>query len=217
MSHGERTYDLLLFGATGFVGQLTAQHLAEHAPPGVRIALAGRSSAKLETVRSSLGARAQSWDLLVADAADTDRLAELAAATKVVVTTVGPYAKFGMPLVAACAAAGTHYADLTGEVLFVRRSADAFHEEALRSGAKIVHACGFDSIPSDLGVLLTAQRARADGAGELGHTVLYVRRLRGGFSGGTIDSMRTQAIEMRASAADRTIVADPYGLSPVRG
>lgn len=217
MSHGERTYDLLLFGATGFVGQLTAQHLAEHAPPGVRIALAGRSSAKLETVRSSLGARAQSWDLLVADAADTDRLAELAAATKVVVTTVGPYAKFGMPLVAACAAAGTHYADLTGEVLFVRRSADAFHEEALRSGAKIVHACGFDSTPSDLGVLLTAQRARADGAGELGHTVLYVRRLRGGFSGGTIDSMRTQAIEMRASAADRTIVADPYGLSPDRG
>ncbi len=217
MSHGERTYDLLLFGATGFVGQLTAQHLAEHAPPGVRIALAGRSSAKLETVRSSLGARAQSWDLLVADAADTDRLADLAAPTKVAVTPVGPYAKFGMPLVAACAAAGTHYADLTGEVLFVRRSADAFHEEALRSGAKIVHACGFDSIPSDLGVLLTAQRARADGAGELGHTVLYVRRLRGGFSGGTIDSMRTQAIEMRASAADRTIVADPYGLSPDRG
>lgn len=217
MTSGERTYDIILFGASGFVGALTAHHLADHAPEGTRIALAGRNQAKLEGVRADLGPAAANWPIVIADAADEAALTALAQDTKVVVTTVGPYAKYGMPLVAACAAAGTHYADLTGEVLFVRRSADAYHETAEASGAKIVHACGFDSIPSDLGVLLTAERAAADGTGELGQTVNYVRKLRGGFSGGTIDSMRTQAIEMRASAADRKIVGDPYGLSPDRG
>lgn len=217
MSTGDRTYDLVLFGASGFVGKLTAGHLAQHAPDGARIALAGRTESKLQAVRDSLGPAAAGWDLLVADAADEQGLAELAASTRVVVTTVGPYAKFGMPLVAACANAGTHYADLTGEVLFVRRSADAYHEIAAQHGAKVVHACGFDSIPSDLGVYLTAEQAKADGAGELEQTTLYVRQLKGGFSGGTIDSMRTQAIETRADAGDRKIVADPYGLSPDRG
>ena len=216
MTSGERTHDIVLFGASGFVGKLTASQLAEQAPDGTRIALAGRSQAKLEAVRAGLGPGAKDWPILIADANDEQALTELASSTTVVVTTVGPYAKFGMPLVAACAAAGTHYADLTGEVLFVRRSADSYHEAAERTGAKIVHACGFDSIPSDLGVLLTAERAAADGAGELGQTTLYVRRLRGGFSGGTIDSMRTQAIETRSSPADRQIVADPYGLSPDR-
>lgn len=216
MTHAERIHDIVLFGASGFVGALTAEHLAQHAPAGTRIALAGRNQAKLETVRAGLGPAAAQWPILVADAADASALADLARSTRVVVTTVGPYAKYGLPLVAACAEAGTHYADLTGEVLFVRRTADAYHEQAEQTGAKIVHACGFDAIPSDLGVLLTAERAAADGAGELGTTVLYVRQLRGGFSGGTIDSMRTQAIETRASATDRKIVADPYGLSPDR-
>jgi short subunit dehydrogenase-like uncharacterized protein len=121
-----------------------------------------------------------------------------------------------MPLVEACAIAGTHYCDLTGEVLFVRQSADTWHETARETGARIVHSCGFDSIPSDLGVLVTADTVAGDGAGELTETVLSVVSMRGGVSGGTIDSMRQQAILMRADAAVRAIVADPYGLSPDR-
>ncbi|MBL0003334.1 MAG: enoyl-ACP reductase [Actinomycetales bacterium] len=128
----------------------------------------------------------------------------------------GPYVRLGMPLVEACAIAGTHYCDLTGEVLFVRQSADTWHETARETGARIVHSCGFDSIPSDLGVLVTADTVAADGAGELTETVLSVVSMRGGVSGGTIDSMRQQAILMRADAAVRAIVADPYGLSPDR-
>lgn len=216
MTETGRTYDIVLFGATGFVGKLTAGHLAAHAPEGTRIALAGRSSAKLRAVRDGLGAPAADWPLLEADAGSADAMTSLARQARVVVTTVGPYAKYGMPLVTSCAQEGTHYADLTGEVLFVRRSADAVDAVARASGAKIVHACGFDSIPSDLGVLLLAEAAKADGQGELGATTNYVRSLKGGFSGGTIDSMRNQALEISANPEGRRIVADPYGLSPDR-
>ena len=120
--------------------------------------------------------------------------------------------KYGVPLAAACAEAGTHYCDLTGEVLFVHRSIAANHETAKRTGARIIHACGFDSIPSDLGVWLTAEAARADGA-ELGRTHLAVRSLKGGFSGGTVDSARTQAKEMRTTPSVRRVVGDPWALA----
>ncbi|GAA4114425.1 trans-acting enoyl reductase family protein [Knoellia locipacati] len=212
----DREFDLVLVGATGFVGRLTAAHLAEHAPSSVRIALAGRSLERLTEVRASLlPHRVQDWPLLVVDTTDAEAVADLAARTRVVVTTVGPYAKLGMPLASACAAAGTHYADLTGEVLFVRDSIDANHSEAERTGARIVHSCGFDSIPSDLGVWTLAQQVAADGEGTLGETVLHVRTLRGGVSGGTIDSMRQQAIEV-SDPARRRAVTDPHGLSPDR-
>jgi short subunit dehydrogenase-like uncharacterized protein len=216
MTSASRAHDIVLFGATGFVGRLTAHHLAEHAPEGVRIALAGRSLAKLETVRAELGARAYDWPLLVVDASDESAVRELAASTRVVVTTVGPFAKYGVALVAACAQEGTHYCDLTGEVLFVRDSIDANDETAQRTGARIVHSCGFDSIPSDLAVLRTAEQVAADGEGTLGETLLHVRSLRGGISGGTIDSMRQQAIVMVADPAQRKIAGDSYGLSPDR-
>ena len=212
----DREFDLVLVGATGFVGRLTAAHLAEHAPSSVRIALAGRSLERLTEVRASLlPHRVEDWPLLVVDTTDAEAVADLAARTRVVVTTVGPYAKLGMPLASACAAAGTHYADLTGEVLFVRDSIDANHEEAERTGARIVHSCGFDSIPSDVGVWALAQQVAADGEGTLGETVLHVRTLRGGVSGGTIDSMRQQAIEA-ADPVRRKAVTDPHGLSPDR-
>ena len=211
-----RDLDIVIFGATGFVGRLTAGYLAQHAPDGVRIALAGRSRERLEAVRAELPGSAAEWEIVVADVSEPKTLAALAARTRVVATTVGPYARLGMPLVEACALAGTHYCDLTGEVLFVRQSADSWHETARETGARIVHSCGFDSIPSDLGVLVTADRVAADGAGELTETVLSVVSMRGGVSGGTIDSMRQQAIFMRADAAARAIVADPYGLSPDR-
>ena len=128
-----REFDLVLVGATGFVGRLTAAHLAEHAPPTVRIALAGRSESRLADVRASLPAAAADWPLIVVDTTDSAAVVDLAGRTRVVVTTVGPYAKLGMPLASACAAAGTHYADLTGEVLFVRDSAEANHAAAERT------------------------------------------------------------------------------------
>ncbi|MBV8689191.1 MAG: saccharopine dehydrogenase NADP-binding domain-containing protein, partial [Candidatus Eremiobacteraeota bacterium] len=154
MSIRNREFDVVVYGATGFVGKLTAAYLNEHAPTEARIALAGRSREKLEAVRSRLGGRAVDWPLLVADSADRAALDDLTSRTKAVATTVGPYLRYGMPLVASCAANGTHYADLTGEVLFMRRTIDEHDEAARASGARIVHSAGFDSIPSDLGVFV---------------------------------------------------------------
>jgi short subunit dehydrogenase-like uncharacterized protein len=156
-----RRFDLALFGATGFTGGLTARYLAANAPAGTSWAIVGRNRAKLEAVAAELAtveSAASPPELLVADAADAAALAEVAAATRVVVTTVGPYALYGGPLVAACAAAGTDYCDLTGEPEFVDRTWLEYHEEARRSGARIVHCCGFDSIPHDLGAYFTVQQ-----------------------------------------------------------
>ena len=211
----DREHDVVVFGATGFVGELLAAYLAEHAPAEARIALAGRSQAKLAAVRDRLPAAAREWPLLVADSTDAASLAALAASTTVVATTVGPYAKYGMPLVEACAAAGTHYADLTGEVLFVREAADKTDAAARATGARIVHSCGYDSIPSDIGTLLLHEQAVADGAGGL-TDVQMVATFRGGFSGGTLDSARTQIDTIRSDKAARTITFDEYGLSPDR-
>jgi short subunit dehydrogenase-like uncharacterized protein len=211
-----REHDLVVFGASGFVGRLTAAYLAEHAPAGTRIALAGRSRAKLQDVRAMLPAAARDWPIVEADSHDPTALNALARSTRVVVTTVGPYARYGLPLVAACAEAGTHYADLTGETLFMRRSIDASDAVAKETGARIVHTCGFDSIPSDLGVLALHEAARAAGAGELGDTTFVATAMSGGFSGGTIDSMRGQLDEARADKAARRLSADPYSLSPDR-
>ncbi|MGY2129521.1 saccharopine dehydrogenase family protein [Blastococcus sp. SYSU DS0617] len=215
MTDSARDSDLVVFGATGFVGKLLAAYLAEHAPAGLRIALAGRSRARLEEARAALPAAAAAWPLIEADASDPASMAALARGTRVVVTTVGPYARYGMPLVEACAAAGTHYADLTGEVLFVRDAIDRVDEVARGTGARIVHACGYDSIPSDLSAFLLAERARADGAGGL-RDVQLVATLRGGFSGGTIDSMRAQVEALKEDPSRRRVVSDPYALSPDR-
>ena len=212
----EREHDVVVFGASGFVGRLVAEYLAEHAPDGVRVALAGRSLERLTAVRSLLPERARGWPLVVADVEDQASMPALARSPRAVATTVGPYLRYGSPLVEACAAAGTHYADLTGEVLFVRDTLERYDETARSSGARIVHSCGFDSIPSDLGVLLLAERVRADHEGDLEDTTLVVRRMKGGFSGGTIDSARAMA---QAVAADRSlmgVLADPYSLSPDR-
>ena len=212
----QREYDVVVFGASGFVGRLTADYLAAHAPSDLRIALGGRSLERLAAVRDGLGEVAAEWPLVVADTSDEDSVTELARSTRVVATTVGPYARYGLPLVAACAEAGTHYADLTGEVLFVRDSLRSYADAARASGARIVHSCGFDSVPSDIGVLLLAEQARADGEGTLESTTLVVRSMRGGISGGTIDSGRAMA---QAIAADRSlakVMVDPYALSPDR-
>jgi short subunit dehydrogenase-like uncharacterized protein len=213
---GDREHELVLFGATSFVGELTAAYLAEHAPAGTRIALAGRDRQRLEAVRDRLPAPGGDWPLVVADTGDPDALARMAAATDVLVTTVGPYAKYGLPVVEACATSGTHYADLTGEVQFAREAIDRFDETARDHGARIVHSCGYDSIPSDLAVLLLHSRVQADGEGELADVTAVVR-IRGGVSGGTIDSMRGLADGARSDRAVFKLMRDPYGLSPDRG
>jgi len=211
-----RELDIVVFGATGFVGKLTAEYLAQHAPEGVSVGLAGRSEEKLGRVRSELGDRAADWPLITADSSDLASVKALAERCRVVATTVGPYAKYGLPLVEACADAGTDYVDLTGEVLFIRESIDRFHERAQASGARIVHSCGFDSIPSDLGVFLLHEAAKADGAGELEDTTFVVRGMKGGPSGGTIDSIRGMIDDFKADSAKRKLAGDPYALSPDR-
>ncbi|MGW0023825.1 saccharopine dehydrogenase family protein [Rhodococcus sp. NPDC003383] len=214
MNAASRELDIVVYGATGFVGRLTAAYLAEHLPSGLKAGLAGRSRSRLEKVRADLGGTAADWPILEADAGDPESLAALAAATRIVITTVGPYARYGMPLVQACVEAGTDYVDLTGEVLFHRESIDRFEDTARRTGARIVHSCGFDSIPSDLGVHALYRAAQADDAGELTDTTLILTAFRGAPSGGTIDSLRTQLDVVRKDRALRKVAAQPYSLSP---
>jgi short subunit dehydrogenase-like uncharacterized protein len=184
----ERQYDLALFGATGFTGGLTARYLATNGPADLRWALVGRNRGKLEAISSSLtgtlGAGVPAPDLLVADAADAAALTKVAEAAKVVVTTVGPYALYGEPLVAACATAGTDYVDLTGEPEFVDRMWLGYHSRAKESGARLVHCCGFDSIPHDLGAYFTVKQLPEG----VPLTVNGYVRMGGEFSGGTFAS-----------------------------
>jgi short subunit dehydrogenase-like uncharacterized protein len=203
-----RRHDIVILGATGFTGELTAAYLADHAPDGLRWALAGRSRSKLEAVRGRLAAtrpELAELPLLVADVTDPDSLAALAGATRVLVTTVGPYLEHGEPVVAACAAAGTDYVDLTGEPEFVDRMYLAHHGTARSTGARLVHACGFDSIPHDLGVLFTVKQLPAG----VPLRVRGVVRAKGTFSGGTFASALTQfgrARSMQQAATERRAV-----------
>ena len=198
-----RDFDLILFGATGFTGGLTADYLAEHAPAGLRWAIAGRNADKLEDVRRRLvDLGGNDVAVLVADATDPAALAEVARRTRVVVTTIGPYLEHGGPLVEACAEAGTDYLDLTGEPEFVDQTYLAHHQTAVRTGARLVHACGFDSIPHDLGAYFTVQQLPSD----LPLTLRGVVRSAGTFSGGTFHSALNQfarAKDMRTTYAAR--------------
>jgi len=207
-----REHDLVLFGATGFTGALTAEYLARNAPADCRWALAGRNQGKLEQLRdrlSQVNPKARDLPLLIADVTDAASLAKVAAATKVVITTVGPYLHHGEPLVAACAEAGTDYVDLTGEPEFVDRMYLAHHGRATETGARIVHACGFDSIPYDLGVYYTARQLGSDQP----LTVDAVLRVNASFSGGTFASALnafSRPLPMARAAKDRRAV-EPRG------
>jgi len=217
MSPADREFDIVLYGATGFSGGLTAGYLAK-AGREARIALAGRSRERLLAVRDALGPSAQNWPLVIADASEPSTLDAMAARTQVVGTAVGPYIRCGLPMVAACAKSGTDYADLTAEAMFVRSSIDLYHKQAVDTGARIVHSCGFDSMPSDLNVYQLYRRAAEDGAGELGDTTFVMRSFfQGGGSGGTLasvfDMMRTASSDPEA----RRLVNDPYTLTTDRG
>jgi len=196
----EREYDIVVFGATGFTGALTAEYLAAHAPQSSRLALAGRNRNKLEQVRARLAASAPGagdLPLLSADVNDPSSLRAVAEASKVVITTVGPYIRYGEPLVAACAAAGTDYVDLTGEPEFVDRMWLGYHRQAQQSGARLVHSCGFDSIPYDLGALFSVQQLPEGVPIRLQGFV----RARGTFSGGTYHSAIHIMSRLRQGAA----------------
>jgi len=212
----DRELDLVLFGATGFTGRLTAEYLARHAPSGLRWALAGRSPDKLEglrdhltTIDGSLG----DLPLLPADVTDDVSLKDIANRARVVITTVGPYLRFGEPLVAACAEAGTDYMDLTGEPEFVDRVYVAHHATAQQTGARLVHACGFDSIPHDLGAYFTVQRLPDD----VPITLRGVVRAGAMMSGGTFHTTMNGLSRLRQSraarAARRQVEPRPEGRS----
>jgi short subunit dehydrogenase-like uncharacterized protein len=217
LTQAQRRFDVVLFGATGFTGQLTAEYLAK-AAPSLRWALAGRSKEKLEAVRRSLAAvdgKLAALDLMVADAADPAALALVAKKARVVCTTVGPYLKYGRALAAACAEAGTHYCDLTGETTFVRASIDENHARAQATGARIVHCCGFDSIPSDLGTFMLAGEYKVRGR-QLARADFFVGPMRGAASGGTIASMLAIFEQAATDRSVRRLAGDPYALLPDR-
>ncbi|MEM9621179.1 MAG: saccharopine dehydrogenase NADP-binding domain-containing protein [Pseudomonadota bacterium] len=207
----QRQYDIIVFGATGFTGQLVAEYMTRQYTGGnLTWAMAGRNTSKLESVRDKVGAQVE---LLQADAQNYEQLAELVQQARVVLTTVGPYARYGSELVAACAAHGTHYCDLTGEVHWMRKMITEHQAAAQESGARIVHTCGFDSIPSDLGVYFLQQHMRAQHGVPAKEVKYRAKAFKGGFSGGTIDSMMAMMEASKTDPSIKEIIADPYSLN----
>ncbi len=206
-------YDIVVYGATSFVGQILARYMVEQFSNGeLKFALAGRSKSKLESLKASLDA--PELDLLIADAADEDALNAMCFKTKVVVSTVGPYALYGEPLVKVCAETGTHYCDLTGEPQWIRRMLEAYEDLAKQSGARIVHCCGFDSMPSDLGVHFLQKHAIEQHGQVCNDIKMRVALMKGGASGGTIASMVNIIKEIRKNPKLRKVLVDPYSLCP---
>lgn len=210
----DRPFDIVVYGATGYTGRLVAEYLAHHYQgKGPKWAMAGRSAAKLAQVRDLIGAPADT-PLVVANSDDPASMQALAQSTRVVVTTVGPYQLYGEPLLAACVAAGTDYADLCGEPVWMRQMADKYHAQAQASGARIAFSSGFDSIPFDLGVLMLQNEAKARFGAPAPRVKGRVRAMQGKFSGGTAASLTAT---MAALGKDPTLVpimVSPFGLTP---
>lgn len=205
-----RAFDVVLFGASGFTGSLVAEYLARRLG-GARWAIAGRDRAKLERVRERLGVPVE---ILIADARDGASLRALADKATAVATTAGPFALHGSELVAACVERNTHYCDLTGEMQWIKRMADRHHEAARANGTRIVHSCGYDSLPSDLGVWVLQQYALATygrPAREI-DTLAYIKNATA--SGGTLASMFNIAVEAEHDKSVFQLLRDPYGLAP---
>ncbi|OAJ51546.1 saccharopine dehydrogenase [Paraburkholderia ginsengiterrae] len=208
-------YDVVVFGATSFVGQILTRYLAEHfasQTETLRWAIAGRSMTKLEELKRSLGAAGQSLPIIVADSASETQLRALCAQTRVVVSTVGPYALYGEPLIKVCAETGTDYCDLTGETQWIRKMVGKYESTAQQSGARIVHCCGFDSIPSDMGVWFLQQQARRLWNAPATRVKMRIKTLKGGASGGTVASVINVVQEAAADPSLRKQLLDPYAL-----
>jgi short subunit dehydrogenase-like uncharacterized protein len=212
MVRNARTHDIVLFGATSFVGQILTKHMVDrHVSHGdVTWAMAGRNANKLAEVAAATGAEA---DLITVDADDADGLAEMCAHTNLVISTVGPYALYGSKLVAAVVEAGIDYIDLTGEPQWMRRMIDRYQDRAVETGARLIHACGFDSVPSDLGVWFLQQQAIERFGEPCTSISMGVKGAKGGASGGTIASMINMIEEVAADPSLRQVLADPYALA----
>jgi short subunit dehydrogenase-like uncharacterized protein len=211
----ERDFDLILWGATGFTGRLVAEHMLAKYGVGAetRWAIAGRSRAKLEAVRKEIGAP-DALPLVIADASDPASLAAMAKATKVVITTVGPYQLYGEPLIAACCEAGTDYVDLCGEPAWMAAMIAKYDARAKASGARIVFSCGFDSIPFDLGVVFIQAQAKQRLGAPLSRMRGRVRRMKGGFSGGTVASLMATLENAKRDPSIMKTMDDPFALTP---
>ncbi len=211
-----REFDIVLWGATGFTGQLVADYLVRNyvgGDTGLRLALAGRNEAKLKGVASEVGAA--DLPILIGDSFDAAALDDMASRTSVLISTVGPYAKYGAEVVAACVRNGTDYCDLTGETHFVRAMIDAHHEEAQKTGARIVHCCGYDSIPSDLGALMVQEAFKERHGRYASEVKMAAGEMSGSFSGGTFASMLNIFEEMKEDPNLRKVLGNPYALNPV--
>ncbi|MGC8118948.1 saccharopine dehydrogenase family protein [Marinobacter sp. VGCF2001] len=209
-------YDLVVFGATSFVGQILTRYLVENygTDKEVKWAIAGRSESKLEKLRADLGSAAGALPVILADAGDESALRDLCKQTRVVISTVGPYALFGETLVKVCAETGTDYCDLTGEVQWIRRMIERYEDQAQKSGARIVHCCGFDSIPSDMGVWFLQQEAEKAFGKPCQDVRMRVKVAKGGLSGGTVASMINIAKEAGADPKLRKELANPFSICP---
>jgi short subunit dehydrogenase-like uncharacterized protein len=212
----DTTYDIVVFGATSFVGQILTDYLLKTYGTGkdLKWAIAGRSQAKLNSLKADLGNAGADLPMLIADAADESALKELCDQTRVVISTVGPYALFGEPLVKVCAETGTDYCDLTGEVQWIRRMVDKYEDTAKSSGARIVHSCGFDSIPSDMGVWFLQQQAEQTFGAPCKDVRMRVKAAKGEFSGGTVASLMNAVKEAAADPALRKEMANPFSICP---
>lgn len=206
-----RQYEIILYGASGFTGQLVAEYLAaEH--PDLRWAMAGRNQQKLEALRLKLDL--PELPIIIADSHNTEQLADMVRHTQTVISTVGPYAQYGTPLLETCAKEGTHYCDLTGEAQWMAGVFEQINPIAQASGARLVHCCGFDSIPSDLSVYLLQQQFKARYGCYASHISGRMGRASGGVSGGTVASLMFVAEQASKDASIRDTVMDPYALYP---
>lgn len=209
-----KEFDIIIWGASGFTGRLVAEYLFKNygADNTIKWAMGGRNQTKLEQVRAEVAD--ESVPLVIADSKDEASLNKMVQRSKVICTTVGPYAKYGSKLIAACVANQTDYCDLTGEVQWMRRMIDQHHEAAKTKGTKIVHACGFDSIPSDMGVYFMQKEAQAQTGQRAKQINMRVRGAKGGISGGTYASLSNVMVEAQKDKSIYATLFNPYGLNP---
>ena len=207
---------MVLYGATSFVGQITARYLLQElgASGDIKWAIAGRSESKLNQLKTSLGNTATDLPMLVADSSDDQSLNQLCQQARVIISTVGPYALYGEPMIKACVENGNDYCDLTGEAYWIKQMIDKYQDKAKETGARIINCCGFDSIPSDLGTYFLQQTANKRFAAYFDRVKLGVRAMKGGASGGTIASMIEMLIAAKANTKVRKAMANPYLLCP---
>ena len=215
-----RKFDLIVFGATSFVGQILTTYLAnyliEQASSNEQIqwAIAGRSQSKLDALKQTLGDKFQDLATIVADVNDANTIKALCEQTQVVVSTVGPYALYGEPMIKACVETGTDYCDLTGETQWIKKMIDQYQSQAEQTGARIVHCCGFDSVPSDMGVYFLQQQAQQLWNAPATQIKMRVKVLKGGASGGTVASLINIIQEAAADPVLRKQLINPYLLAP---